>query len=77
MAFFYLRNKQQKEEESSNKKAITTVPIEKQIEALEECGISFNEGIGVNVLLESWDKEKYEGEPYSLLLVMSQVLGWK
>ncbi len=45
------------------------VAIQQQLETLGRCGIRPKDGIGINELLESFDREQYESDPYELLLV--------
>jgi hypothetical protein len=47
-----------------------TVPLELQLEQLTPCGIRLNDGFGVEHLLNSFDRQRYESDPYELLLVM-------
>jgi hypothetical protein len=47
-----------------------TVPLELQLEQLIACGIRLNDGFGVEHLLNSFDRQRYESDPYELLLVM-------
>ncbi len=47
-----------------------TVPLERQIDALSDAGLSLAPGRTIDELLESWAREDYEGNPYNLLLFM-------
>ena len=43
--------------------------MEEQLQQLSTLGIEFADGMGVENLLESWDRAAFEEEPYSLLLL--------
>lgn len=45
------------------------VPFEKQLSTLANCGIKLAPGVAPEALLESFDREAFEAEPYRLLLV--------
>jgi len=42
--------------------------FEQQIQRLEELGITLNDGVAADDLLEAWPRERYENEPFDLLL---------
>lgn len=44
--------------------------LEQQLESLAKLGFRLNEGITIHDLLYSWDREKYENEPFQILLFM-------
>jgi len=46
----------------------TAVPLEKQLEQVLSCGIDFAPGITISNLLDLFDREQYEKDPYFLLL---------
>ena len=45
------------------------VSFEKQLSTLANCGIKLAPGVAPEALLESFDREAFEAEPYRLLLV--------
>jgi hypothetical protein len=45
------------------------VSFEKQLSTLANCGIKLAPGVAAEALLESFDREAFEAEPYRLLLV--------
>jgi len=55
------------------KKQKEKVTLEKQLEEFSAIGIRLNPGITINHLLLSYSREKYESEPYDLLLIMMGV----
>ena len=42
--------------------------LEQQLDALAELGLALNEGVTVDDLLYSWDRENYEEEPFDAIL---------
>jgi hypothetical protein len=48
----------------------TPVTLEEQLETLAELGLSLNDGVTVDDLLYSWDRQEYENQPYNTLLFM-------
>lgn len=49
---------------------IDPVPLEDQINALRDAGLTMAPGRTIDELLESWSREDYESDPYNLLLFM-------
>jgi len=47
-----------------------TMKLEQQLATLAELGLRLNEGITVDDLLHSWDREEYENEPFDTILFM-------
>lgn len=50
--------------------ARTPVTLEEQLETLAQLGLSLNDGVTVDDLLYSWDRQEYEGRPFDTLLSM-------
>lgn len=46
------------------------IPLETQIAALEDAGLSLEPGRTIDELLHSWPRSDYESDPYGLLLFM-------
>ncbi|MGY8768596.1 MAG: hypothetical protein ACKVH8_09235 [Pirellulales bacterium] len=46
----------------------TTVTLEHQLETLGQLGLTLNDGVTIDDLLYSWDREEYENEPYDMIL---------
>ena len=44
------------------------VSLEEQLAELEKCGVRLNEGISIDDLLYSFDREEYEENPYNTIL---------
>ena len=44
--------------------------LEQQLETLAELGLELNDGITVDDLLYSWDRDEYENEPFDTILFM-------
>lgn len=44
--------------------------LEQQLEALSEFGLTLNEGVTVDDLLDSSDREEYESKPFDLILLV-------
>ena len=49
---------------------LSSVKLEQQLETLEQLGLPLNDGVTVDDLLCSWDREEYESQPYDTLLFM-------
>lgn len=45
-----------------------TMTLEQQLEALSEVGLTLNDGVTVDDLLYSFDREEFESEPFDLIL---------
>ena len=48
----------------------THATLEEQLETLAQLGLSLNDGVTVDDLLYSWDRQEYENRPYDTLLFM-------
>ncbi len=48
----------------------TPVTLERQLEALRRIGLTLNDGVTVDDLLYSWDRQEYESRPFDTLLFM-------
>lgn len=46
------------------------VTLEEQLETLSQFGLALNDGVTVDDLLYSWDRQDYENQPYDTLLFM-------
>ena len=42
--------------------------LERQLERLRECGIALSDGVSVDDLLDAWSRDRYESEPFRLLI---------
>ena len=42
--------------------------LERQLERLRECGIALSDGVSVDDLLDAWPRDRYETEPFRLLI---------
>lgn len=49
-------------------KARQSIKLEEQLDALAQLGLRLNEGVTVDDLLYSWDREEYERQPFDTLL---------
>ena len=49
-------------------KSRTEMTLEQQLKALGELGLALNEGVTIDDLLYSWDREEYEKEPFDVIL---------
>ncbi|MEZ6126303.1 MAG: hypothetical protein R3C49_24515 [Planctomycetaceae bacterium] len=54
--------------EAAANAAIKPVPLENQLKRLAACGITLDDGVTVDDMLYSFDRDAYESEPFGLLL---------
>jgi hypothetical protein len=65
--FFQFAGSQQRATAKSGKD-LSPVPLEEQLETLAQLGLELNDGITVDDLLYSWDRDEYEKQPYDAIL---------
>jgi len=52
------------------KSQVSPMALEDQIQTLSGLGLNLNEGVTVNDLLDSFDREEYESRPFDMVLFM-------